>query len=802
MYYEYARSEGCNRFSIAGRRSITVTPTAKTQMILGTNGSGKSSMLSILWSPFPASPDDFDGNGEREVHILHKGHRYEIKETFGNRNVYSFQKDGVELNRDGKVTPQWALCEEHFDFDRSLHDLWVGKLRFTDMSPQKRRDWIAKLSTLDFDYAFQEYDRYRKGHSKAKAIVEHLQSRINEETDRLIREEDLIKMREHVQELHDTLDALMREPRSNQAPIPEAEIREQFDSVCRRIEGFLTKEFPVVGDLTQDLAEQTEKINQLKGELTARGERVAELEQRYLRIANLLEGDPEVIERQIVDLKAELAALETRRLPVPDELLVPAEDALIELRQILVNLPDDYVSQGEVAKILQEAQIKRQKANRIEGAMREITLEIDHIKRCASATCPQCSYVFKPGIEPGRLEMLEGRAAKGTEHLVKAGCEASEAEDWLAQTSEKANLFTALEQIKERYRQCSGLWMHLDNCGGLQKGRGLLHELPRYETAVDRAQQRTRASKRLAELEAAMAQWKQEAGGNAQLLEDLTAAREAYTDLHARYRVEVERWQELDRQLKYEESWNTLAQGAQQEYEKLQASLKVFMHQAIDRDREELIRKTRTTLAINEQALSENEVIAAVVKDLENQLAKALVEEEAYRRLVSAICPKTGLIAEKITEQIGAIVGKMNQLISTVWGYPLYIKVPEADDSDVTYKFPMVVDGRLRNDIAEGSKSIKSIVNTAFQLVTYYCRGLVDYPLYLDEPSEGFDEVHVQNLIPVIKDLVDNARFSQIFIISHDIDAQTAFPNSQTIIMDERNIPNYPYAYNLHVEVA
>lgn len=802
MYYEYFRSEGCNRFSIGNRKTIAVTPTAKTQMILGTNGSGKTSFLSILANPCPANPKDFDGNGSREVHILHKGHRYEIQEQYGDRNVYSFKKDGVELNRDGKVTPQWALVEEHLQYDRELHALLVGDIEFTSLSPQKRRDWIARLSTVDFDYAFAEYDRYRKGHTKSKNIVEHLQGRINEESEKLIREEDLQQMRDHVRELHETLDLLMREPRSTAAEVTDQHIETRLKAATRLIEGTLTSEWPDLGDFTQLLEEQNNKVGQIKGELNARGERVAELETRLVRIDNMLETSPELIEADIRSLQQTLAAIPVKRTSVPDEILTDASEPINELRQVLINLPDEYVGQAEVNSILVEAQAKRQKANKIEGVLREITIEIDHIRRCATVNCPQCSYVFKPGVEPGRLEALEARAVKGTHHLAEAGGVASEAEDWLQRITEKAELFAELNRIKERYRQHTGLWMFIDECGGLEKGRGLIHELARYVNEVKMRYERISSQKRLDELQMAMAKWREESGVHDQLVEELAEARRAYNDVHARYLAESGAWADLRRSAKYADDWENLHTQAEQIYKDLRENLIHYVHQAVDKEREEIIRKTRTTLGINEAALSENEVIAAVVKDLENQLNKAKIEEEAYRRLVAAMCPKTGFIAEQITDQIGSIVGGMNRLIKKVWNYPLYIKMPESEENDVSYKFPIVVDGKEREDIDQGSKSIKAVINTAFRLVAYYCLNLTDYPLFLDEPGQGFDEVHMQNLIPLVKDLVDSERFSQVFIISHDIDAQTAFPNSQTIIMDARNIPHYPHPYNTHVEVA
>jgi ABC-type hemin transport system ATPase subunit len=78
---------------------------------------------------------------------------------------------------------------------------------------------------------------------------------------------------------------------------------------------------------------------------------------------------------------------------------------------------------------------------------------------------------------------------------------------------------------------------------------------------------------------------------------------------------------------------------------------------------------------------------------------------------------------------------------------------------------------------------------------------LTDYPLYLDELGSSFDETHQYKLVPLIKELADDPRFSQVLIISHALVNQTAFPSSQTIILDNRNL-EYNHPYNEHVEFA
>ena len=145
------------------------------------------------------------------------------------------------------------------------------------------------------------------------------------------------------------------------------------------------------------------------------------------------------------------------------------------------------------------------------------------------------------------------------------------------------------------------------------------------------------------------------------------------------------------------------------------------------------------------------------------------------------------------------VVNTVNKLIKRVWSYPLYVSPCDVTEKGITYQFPFTVNTRNRNDISEGSKSVKDIINQSFRWAGYYCMGLYDWPLHLDEIGSSFDEMHRHNLVPLIKDLVDDNHFSQILLVSHQLDGQTAYPNSETIVMDDRNI-TFPHPYNLHVE--
>lgn len=82
-------------------------------MLAGGNGSGKSTILSML-TPFKESFDDrknliLDGKeGIKEIDIEHDGHEYKIKHVYGKTTSSFISEDGIELNENGGV----RTCKE------------------------------------------------------------------------------------------------------------------------------------------------------------------------------------------------------------------------------------------------------------------------------------------------------------------------------------------------------------------------------------------------------------------------------------------------------------------------------------------------------------------------------------------------------------------------------------------------------------------------------------------------------------------------------------------------------------------
>jgi ABC-type sulfate/molybdate transport systems ATPase subunit len=158
------------------------------------------------------------------------------------------------------------------------------------------------------------------------------------------------------------------------------------------------------------------------------------------------------------------------------------------------------------------------------------------------------------------------------------------------------------------------------------------------------------------------------------------------------------------------------------------------------------------------------------------------------------------LIAEQLTGFITCLVGQLNSIIGTLWTYDMAVQPCGMSSGELDYRFPLQIQSaeHVAPDVAKGSKAQQQVVNFAFQLTVMLYMEMTDYPLYLDEPGEGFDEQHRTNLIGFVKQLMDANHHSQLFLVSHYAATHGSLVNSEVLVLDSNNI-TVPGEFNKHV---
>ena len=113
----------------------------------------------------------------------------------------------------------------------------------------------------------------------------------------------------------------------------------------------------------------------------------------------------------------------------------------------------------------------------------------------------------------------------------------------------------------------------------------------------------------------------------------------------------------------------------------------------------------------------------------------------------------------------------------------------------------MVNDSRgVRDDVSKGSSSMREIIDLGFVVGYLKTMGLENAQLFLDEFGSAMDPVHKQQTVRMVNSIMENEKFSQIFLISHDVAQYSAMDNAQVCILHESNTIIPPgCVYNKHV---
>ena len=181
-----------NNFTVSGytgrmalnqnNKTLHMKIDADTQILIGSNGSGKSSLIALLQLCIPKG-SDFDKDGYVSHEIEHNGKQYYLNIAYKTaQGICSFKElrgdEWVELNGSRNVKTQKDLIAQVFGITPVVQSLLSGKDAFTDMSLPKRRQWFVSMSQSNYDYAIGVYMRIKDAHRDVQGFIkrskEHL----------------------------------------------------------------------------------------------------------------------------------------------------------------------------------------------------------------------------------------------------------------------------------------------------------------------------------------------------------------------------------------------------------------------------------------------------------------------------------------------------------------------------------------------------------------------------------------------------------------------------------------------------
>jgi hypothetical protein len=826
MKYLYLELCGFKRMALNGLDYFAINFTAPLQLVLGTNGSGKSSLLGEI-TPYPAHPSDFTKEGGKLIKLMHHEEVFTLKSTFSPSQKHSFLKGDVELNEGGTVTIQKELVKHYFGITADVNDLLLGRELFDHMSPARRKEWFLRLCDTNYDYAIKAYNKLREKHRDASGALRVAKKRLVQESEKLIDTEEEKRLRTETMALHEQLNQLLE----YRKPV------EKDPETLRMTQDQLDTGLYKLGVALQALIQQQ---GTHAPSLEVLGTRIEYAEQTCLKAKTLIEQFTgyyskaqtkirilEQAEQQTIEqLSAVLTQLQHKQAHLTTQLIVPVlTDATLAMRafqtvkvtlsDLFSSLPDnklkrfgsDALSHARTTlsdtlvtknKVIEQLQAKRVQLAHQEGHK-------DH----PNLQCPSCTHKFSLHYDANEHAKLTTQVEHLSTRLEK---------DLNPSTVALQSYIDECVQYGQTYRQyvqCTTSWPVLQPYWDYLTQSKIVTDEPsaglRLLSLIDKdllIQLDLQTINAEAVAKQALLISLQDVGG-ADLV-SLQAQSDEWAGLISTHTEQLQtatlertqaqqcKQRALDIEGLYKRVVTTIQQKRGMNKDEIESLRRIAFNK--------VIRTLQSALAAREHTLNNLSLQKGVVDSFTQQILDLERDEECFGILVKQLSPTEGLIAEGLLGFIKNFVLQMNTLIKKVWTYPLVIQTCEMlDDAsvDLDYRFPMTVmtPDNLISDVSKGSAGMQEIVNLAFKLTAMRYLNLQHSAVYLDEFSAALDASHTTASVYLIKSLLEQQSFSQVFMISHDFAQYGALANAEICVLNDLNIvvPQTGQVVNSHV---
>ncbi len=812
---------GYKRLMLNNIKTFVYTPASIFQLILGTNGSGKSSVLYEL-SPLPAQSANYLKEGFKCIELEHRGSVYILTSNFKSGNKHNFLKDGLELNPGGTGAVQKELVWQQFGISQEIHELLIGEVDFTNLSPSKRREWITKLSDIDFTYALGVYQKLKSSARDSQGALKHVQSRLVGENNKLLAIGAVEDLEEKYKALHDQINFLFQQRDPNVIPlkkintdienalhdisrisqwliiskedVPGYNVFDSLESVKEALQILRTKKEVEIGlkiristeysDLQEMISgyisEGIEDIDQLRARLLANDNEIISLESQLKTWTSYI-GDEVIAKKELFSIKSPLIDL-LHELPAnPDRTF--SKDALTKARELL------SVNKNHLER-------KRNILSRAEG-------ELEHLTSLKEEQCPKCSHRWIPGksdTEKSRLEQVIIDVDADLKQLVS---DIERDETYIESAEDYGYKLTSIRKLMHQTVNLNEFWdsvlqddlLYLAPASIVPRIYGFeldLDKLVKLDTLFT-------TDKHLRELLSGDSDGTQ-----------ITMVKTRLRTLEGEIEnaiVKISGFDKEEKELKkffdHLDDYLRISDNLEAELVTLHGLRDDYVNSLRDSEIANVLASQQTQLAVLQTKRSEKMAVEGIIQDLENDSVRLKDEFDAKTLLASELSPVDGLIAEQLTGFISSFTAHVNQVIENIWSYELRVIPCGTDNGDLDYKFPLFVqhEGKenITPDISKGSEAQVEVVNFAFRLVTMIYLGLDEYPIYLDEFSKSFDEQHRINAMNFVKKLIDTGNYTQLFMISHYAAQFGAFQQAEIMVLDSSNI-SVPQKHNQNVK--
>lgn len=796
------------RLALSNITKLVVNPHEKLQLILGTNGSGKSSLLKEL-TPLPANPQDYEKEGYKIIYIEHNKHDYLLKNIFAtNGNIFSFIKNNEELNPGKTVTVYRELVKREFGITQIIHDVMIGNVNFSTMSSLERRNWFTLLSKSDYTYAIGYYQRIKEQLRDIQGGIKLTQSRLVLESERVLSSADEATYKNDIAEMRKFIDYLIELKTSiainkpfTDIAVVENNISLLSDSIMKAASFKPYCKYNEMDVMLVNTKAALMSAQQLYNELCGI---ITDLQSSHSKLSSTNTESYEDIVIAIETTSKEIAYRKQHiLLPIVFDNNSIALQSLMNVYELVANIVtvidsnEDRKYSRELFSGYQDSStslnLQLNELKKLHDNLVTKNNDLIHLRDHNKTECPKCTHTWSRGYNHSLHETVRESLTAVITDINIVTVKLDDVNELIGKHNEYLNLYRSYANIAKSWPVLVPLWNYInDNSLLVNNPKSIVKLMNDVKEDILLAVEVDKLNTRLASYTEiadslmdsknnSLTSLQADIDYNTNRLAEVNEAIKTNKDILARVTNDKST---IDNLITMKTKLNILLADRKEGYEVLIANNKIAYIN-------EIITNLHVELSKKEAAINKVDIQKALVADMETQLQTMLAKASLLKMAVKELSPTEGLIAKGLTSFMNMFLSQMNDFIRKIWLYELtLLPVYTTDDEvDLDYKFQLQInDGIIISDIAKGSSAMKEVIDLAFKIISANHLGLSNAPIFLDEFGAKLDHSHRQAAFRLVTNLLTTANYSQMYMVSHYDHSYGSLKNAEMLVLCPNNI--------------